>query len=83
MQDRFESKKKISKIRAPILIIHGALDDLVPVEHGKALFQLANEPKTLKVFPKANHVDLYDHGAMAIVTRFLEFDLLGKNAAMQ
>lgn len=83
MQDRFESKKKISNLRMPILILHGKLDDLIPVEHSEVLFEAANEPKTIQIFPRANHVDLYDHGAMAIVTRFLEFDLLKQNAAMQ
>ena len=39
----------------PVLIIHGACDELVPLECAHALFRAANQPKRLEIVPKAPH----------------------------
>ncbi len=39
----------------PILISHGTEDDVVPVEHGYKLYNLANEPRKLIILPGAGH----------------------------
>ncbi len=39
----------------PVLIIHGACDELVPLECAHALFRAANQPKKLEIVPKAPH----------------------------
>lgn len=44
---------KISPRR--LLIIHGDSDDLVPLEHGRTLFQQAREPKEMVIIPGAGH----------------------------
>lgn len=69
--DRYESDTKIGAVAAPVLILHGARDDVVPVRFGRALFERANEPKELWVAPEGDHVDLYDHGAGRVVLEFL------------
>ncbi|MCK5167836.1 MAG: alpha/beta hydrolase, partial [Rhodospirillaceae bacterium] len=38
MKDRFESTPRISAIRAPLLIIHGDQDKVIPIRLGKKLF---------------------------------------------
>ena len=43
---RFPNKKKMAGIRSPLLIIHSPQDRVIPYRHGKALFELATEPKT-------------------------------------
>jgi hypothetical protein len=70
--DRFDSLAKIGSIPTPLLILHGARDAIVPVDLGRRLFDAANEPKALHVFPEAGHVDLYDHGAERAVIEFVE-----------
>jgi uncharacterized protein len=36
--DRFDSLSRISKVKAPILVLHGERDRVVPVRYGRALF---------------------------------------------
>lgn len=43
---------------APLLIIHGEDDDVVPVDQGRALFAKANEPKELWLVAGRGHADL-------------------------
>lgn len=42
--DIFRNYEKIGKIAAPVAIMHGTLDEVVPVANGKALHQLAQRP---------------------------------------
>lgn len=44
------------RITCPLLIIHGALDRIVPVSHGEAIVAEASGPKELALFPEGNHV---------------------------
>ena len=45
MKDPFRSDTRIGKVTAPLLVLHGARDGVVPIAHGERLFSLANEPK--------------------------------------
>ena len=45
LKDRYNSIEKIKAIKSPILIMHGAKDDVVPISMGKELFEKANNPK--------------------------------------
>ena len=46
--------KKISPI--PLLVIHGDQDAIVPVHHGRRLYDAALEPKQLWVIPETGHI---------------------------
>jgi hypothetical protein len=72
MKDKFESFRFINEIDAPLLIIHGRRDDVIPFEFGKALFQMASEPKQFAAFDAAGHNDLFAHGAGNTVLEFLD-----------
>jgi fermentation-respiration switch protein FrsA (DUF1100 family) len=56
--DKFPNYKEISHVRRPLLIIHGASDSVIPLWHGRKLFEAANQPKHLVVVPGADHNDL-------------------------
>jgi fermentation-respiration switch protein FrsA (DUF1100 family) len=71
MIDRFESKRYIAGVKAPILIMHGAKDEVIPIGFGKELFALAPEPKAMEVFQGAGHSDIYMFGALGTLQRFL------------
>lgn len=58
--DKYRNNRKISKINAPLLIIHGKKDDLIPFWHAQKLYALAKEPKKLFIAEKAAHNDLYE-----------------------
>jgi uncharacterized protein len=63
MHDQFHSDERIGAVRAPLLIMHGARDDVIPIAFGERLFGLAKEPKRFIRYDKGGHVDLDDFGA--------------------
>lgn len=69
--DRYESDKLIGKVTAPVLILHGALDTIIPVGMGRQLHALANDPKRLIIFEYGHHADLDRHGAVERVKQWL------------
>ena len=72
VRDRFDSVAKIKDIGAPVLIVHGERDRIVPTRFGRALFDAAVEPKE-GLFPAdAGHNDLYDYGVAEAVIEFLK-----------
>lgn len=56
--DRFPNHRRIREVRAPVLVIHGARDAVIPPWHGDRLFELAPEPKQSLRVPDAGHNDL-------------------------
>jgi fermentation-respiration switch protein FrsA (DUF1100 family) len=54
-KNRFESARKIASVRCPVLVAHGALDEVIPVEQGRALYTAAREPKQLKIIARGDH----------------------------
>ena len=72
MTDRFESRRHIEKVKAPILILHGTKDRTIPIEFGRALFEAAPEPKEFAAIEGAGHSNIYSYGAFAQLQRFVE-----------
>jgi len=75
MKDQFRSDERIKKITAPLLILHGVHDQVVPYAMGEHLFDLANKPKHIVRFLDGGHEDLDQNGALDAVGRFLAGDL--------
>jgi hypothetical protein len=71
MLDQFHSDERISAVKAPLLIMHGAQDDVIPIGFGERLFALANEPKRFIRYEKGGHIDLDDYGAGAAARAFI------------
>jgi fermentation-respiration switch protein FrsA (DUF1100 family) len=75
MKDQFHSDRRIGKVTAPLLILHGVQDQTVPYAMGEQLFNLANKPKHIVRFLDGGHEDLDRNGALDAVGRFLAGDL--------
>ncbi|XP_029344468.1 valacyclovir hydrolase [Acyrthosiphon pisum] len=62
----------LAKINAPTLIVHGAKDEFVPVEHGVYLHENIKR-STLEIFPDGKHVlhFMSTHKFVSIVDNFL------------
>lgn len=71
MKDQFRSDLRIASVTAPLLFLHGARDQVVPIALGERLYGLANEPKRFARFPDAAHEDLDLYGAQNTVRAFL------------
>jgi fermentation-respiration switch protein FrsA (DUF1100 family) len=71
MKDTFHSDERIVRLDAPLLVLHGEQDRVVPIAFGERLFKLAPEPKRMVRFPLGGHVNLDDYGAANVVKAFL------------
>jgi len=71
MKDQFRSDERIGKVSAPLLVLHGALDRVVPIAYGEKLFSLAREPKKFVRFARGGHEDLNEYGAVDAAREFL------------
>jgi pimeloyl-ACP methyl ester carboxylesterase len=56
--DAYPSLRLIGGLLAPLLVLHGEDDAIVPVEHGRALLDAAPDPKRLRVVPGVGHNDI-------------------------
>lgn len=57
LRDRYPSLDRIAHVRAPLLVIAGAEDGIVPFENSEALYQAGAEPKWLVTIEGADHND--------------------------
>jgi fermentation-respiration switch protein FrsA (DUF1100 family) len=75
LKDTFRSDQRIARVSAPILMLHGVRDPVVPLTLGERLFALARDsstsPKQMVHFPQGGHVDLDNYGAAEVVKEFL------------
>ncbi len=70
MRYRFDSYAKVARIAAPLLILHGTADRVVPASHAQALYRQAAPPKCLEIIEGADHNDIFERGGEARVLRF-------------
>ncbi len=73
VKSRFDSEHKIRNVRAPILIVHGTRDDVVPFAMGEKLFEAAPEPKRFYRMEGAGHNDLVEAGGEDFVACLKQF----------
>jgi len=59
LKNKFNSLEKISQLRSPLLFIHGDMDEIVPYENGRKLFESAPQPKEFYTIAGAGHNDTY------------------------
>ncbi|MBX9635277.1 MAG: alpha/beta hydrolase [Magnetospirillum sp.] len=71
MVDRYDSLSKITANPAPLLILHGEHDGVVPVSMGRQMFAAASGEKEGAFLSRAGHNDLWDHGGGERVVEFL------------
>ncbi|MGD9543412.1 MAG: alpha/beta hydrolase [Methylocystis sp.] len=71
-RDPFRSDREIGKARAPVLMLHGENDSIIPIRLARRLFDLANEPKTFLSAPGRNHLALLDPGVYPRVRDWIE-----------
>ena len=65
MKDQFRSDLSIGKVTAPVLVLHGDRDEVVPFAFGERLYQLINAPKRFVRVAGGGHNDLGDRAVDA------------------
>lgn len=72
LRDRFPSIERISDLRAPLLVLHGERDGLIPIALAERLYAAANEPKRFVRLPGVVHHRVLEEGGLAPVRAFLD-----------
>ena len=57
LRDRYDSAALAGRLTAPLLVVAGSRDRIVPASHSRRLFAAAPEPKRLLVLEGADHND--------------------------
>ncbi len=63
MHDRYETMRYIVKITAPLLVLHGEADGVIPVEMGRKVAAASAGLSELKIFPGAGHTNHDEFGS--------------------
>jgi fermentation-respiration switch protein FrsA (DUF1100 family) len=58
--DAYPSLRLIGRLTVPLLVLHGDRDEIVPLGHGRTLFEAAREPRRIRVFAGSGHNDLVE-----------------------
>jgi fermentation-respiration switch protein FrsA (DUF1100 family) len=72
LKDRFEAEARIGDVAAPLLVIHGAQDRVVPIRFGRRLFDAATQQKKGVWIEGAGHEDLGAFGLHEVVLAFVD-----------
>jgi fermentation-respiration switch protein FrsA (DUF1100 family) len=71
--EKYDSIGKITATLSPVLVIHGKLDELIPVGEGLDLYAAAPEPKELYLVPGAGHNNVSMMAGSEYARRILSF----------
>jgi uncharacterized protein len=66
--DAYPSLRRVRALRAPLLVLHGDDDRVVPVIDGQALYEAAPGPKRIELFPGAGHNDVIGPGWIDVIS---------------
>lgn len=69
----FDSMEKLPNLSMPILYIHGTMDETVPYEMSKTLYEATQSPKKLLIVPEADHNNVAEIGGEDYVQAIAEF----------
>lgn len=72
-RDKYDAVSDVKNIHAPILFVAGALDDLVPPEEVKEIFDSASGPKKFLLLENIGHDYRLNNNEVAMVnTKIME-----------
>jgi hypothetical protein len=70
---RLETAKKLAKLRAPLLVIHGTRDEVIDYELGREVFEAAPGPKQFWSVEGAHHSDILQVAGGRYTAKLTEF----------
>ena len=72
MRDPFRSRDHIARIGAPLLILHGEADQVIPYAMGQSLYAQAAEPKSFTSLGPVGHEALFTPATWALGADFID-----------
>ena len=73
LRHRFESARKLRRVRCPVFLSHGTADRLIPYSMRDRLARVAGGPVTLFAVPRADHDDFFNVGGAKLLEAFSHF----------
>lgn len=72
MTDRYETLRHLKRVSAPLLVVHGEADTLIPVEMGRAVKAAAPGVAEIVTLPGAGHSDHHLHGSYEAINAWID-----------
>jgi fermentation-respiration switch protein FrsA (DUF1100 family) len=72
LRDRFDLIGRIGAVRAPLLVLAGEQDAIIPLAMSRAVFAAAGEPKMFWLAHGAGHNGIGEAGGFAAIRSFIE-----------
>lgn len=72
VRDRFDAASRVTAIKAPLFVMHGEKDRVVPFRFGQKLYEDAAEPKRGWFPLSADHATIFDQEALRRVLMFID-----------
>lgn len=72
MTDRYETLRHLRGVTAPLLVVHGEKDTVIPVAMGRRVHQAAQGPAEIVTFPMAGHSDHHLFGSYEAVNAWID-----------
>ena len=71
---RYDNASRLPRVRCPVLIAHSRDDEIVPVDHGRTLFELAGEPKAFLEMRGSHNAGFLvsGHSYLSGIARFIK-----------
>ena len=74
VEQKFDSLKKVERLKMPVLYIHGTRDSLVPTEMSRRLYEKTSSPKRLKFINGGGHNNSASVGGEGYLRCIKEFE---------
>jgi uncharacterized protein len=71
LRDQYRSIDRVYELKAPLLVMHGDRDGVIPIALGERLFEAAPEPKRFLKLASVDHVSVLEEGGLEPVRAFL------------
>ena len=72
MKDKFDTLSKLPKLMRPVLVLHGELDEVIPVQHSRTLLEHLNVPYRSRFYPEGHHSDFPLEAVAREVRKFVD-----------
>lgn len=72
LRDRYETLSHIGSVAAPLLILHGEGDEIIPAAMGLRVYEAARVAKKIVTFPGAGHSDHHLFGSYDALFRWID-----------
>ncbi len=73
MKNIWNSKQHAKALTAPLLVMHGTLDQIIPIDQGRQVFDAASSPrKRFLAVRGAGHNDIWRSDSLPVLWRFID-----------